>query len=181
MPQHMPNVWGAGQLLAFSGVDGFTDYTKPLVLHTGAAPASLTVKLPAAVDITVTGAPALQFSLVLGDCLEAGAYRAAFLDCHTLAGELPAGASLAAGGVSVSSEPQCVATGMGLALWMAAERNRWALVAVEEGASPMEGIRRAFTADLRRRWHSAPRSCAGCRFRQAWTRAVSGCCARPCR
>jgi glycogen debranching enzyme len=148
MSQHMPNVWGAGQLFAFSGVDGFTDYTRPLVLHTGATPGSFTVKLPAAVDITVADAPGLEFSLVLGDCLEAGAYRTAFLDCHTLAGELPPGASVQADGIPVSAQPRRLVAGMGLELWMAAQGSRWTLVATDEGASPQQGIERALAADL---------------------------------
>ena len=40
------NIWGIGQLLAFSGIDGPTSWVEPLVLHTGTEPGSLDVKLP---------------------------------------------------------------------------------------------------------------------------------------
>ena len=38
---HVPNIWGEGQLLAFSGLDGETKNLQPFVLHTAAAPGGL--------------------------------------------------------------------------------------------------------------------------------------------
>ena len=92
---NLPDIWGPGQLLAFSGIDGHTDWAKPFVLHTGARPGGLLVRLPATIAVGFEGMPPLRFQAILGDAITAespgGAYRAVFLDHHTLAGELPEG------------------------------------------------------------------------------------------
>lgn len=42
------NVWGGGQLLTFSGIDGTTDYERGLLLRSVAGIAGFEVKLPEA-------------------------------------------------------------------------------------------------------------------------------------
>ncbi|MCQ2402183.1 MAG: hypothetical protein MJ202_00440, partial [Lentisphaeria bacterium] len=42
------HIWGKGQLLSFSGLDGQTDYRNGLVLRTRAEAIALDVKQPAA-------------------------------------------------------------------------------------------------------------------------------------
>ncbi|MDH7570769.1 MAG: hypothetical protein QHJ73_14405, partial [Armatimonadota bacterium] len=78
----MPNTWGAGQLFAFSGVDGHTDWARPFVLQTGASPGSLRVCLPFAAAVEFPGLEAPRFRWVLGDAIEAeaagGRFRAVF-------------------------------------------------------------------------------------------------------
>lgn len=89
------NAWTPGQLLAFSGLDGPTDYEHGLVARTSAAGVELEVVLP--------GRCRLRFSqdrlgdfLVAGDFIElqtsAGPVRAAFLDAHHLLVEGPCAA-----------------------------------------------------------------------------------------
>ena len=41
------NVWGGGQLLAFSGVDGATDYERGLTARTAFRGTGIEIKLPA--------------------------------------------------------------------------------------------------------------------------------------
>lgn len=56
----VPNVWGAGQLLAFSEVDGFTSWEEPVVLHTDVEPGNLLVRLPLAARVGLEGMPHAQ-------------------------------------------------------------------------------------------------------------------------
>lgn len=148
----MPNVWGAGQLLAFSGVDEHTSNDRPFVLHTGARPGELVVRLPAHAGVRFPDMPGLEFEMILGDVIAArgpqGAYRAVFTDHHTLAGEMPAGARVEAEGREVAREPVEVATGMGLRVYAAREGTRWALVAADEKASPTDALGKGLHADL---------------------------------
>jgi putative isomerase len=89
------HTWTPGQLLAFSGLDGPTDYEHGLVARTGSNAVELEVVLP--------GRCRLRFSqdgmgdyLVAGDFLElqtaAGPVRAAFLDARHLLVEGPCAA-----------------------------------------------------------------------------------------
>jgi hypothetical protein len=86
------DVWGGGQLLAFSGLDGPTDYAHALVARTAFDGVGIDVKLP--------GRCALRFGegeagdlLLAGDLFQlttpAGAVRGAFLDAHHLLIEGP--------------------------------------------------------------------------------------------
>jgi len=144
MVENMPNVWGAGQLLAFSGIDGQTDWAEPFVLHTGEKPGDLLVRLPQACDVRFDGMPALDFRVVLGDAIVAGSargqYRVAFVDHHTLAGELPEGVEMLFGDVPVGESPVRVGDKPGLI----AVRNgrRWCIahagVDVAESASALQ-------------------------------------------
>ncbi|OGV36773.1 MAG: hypothetical protein A2X48_16855 [Lentisphaerae bacterium GWF2_49_21] len=76
------NVWGAGQLLAFSGVDGKTDYNDGLLMRTSAGSSGLDIKLPGAGKIKFTGKPS---DIVLaGDffIFNSGKVKGAFIDAH---------------------------------------------------------------------------------------------------
>lgn len=110
----MPNVWGEGQLLAFSGVDGATRWAEPLVLGTGRLPGELLVRLPVELPLTFDGLGPVRWSLLLGDVLEGqtgdgGAYRVAFADHHTLLGEVPPGVVVRAGNSPLSVNPSRLA------------------------------------------------------------------------
>ena len=82
------NVWGGGQLLAFSGVDGPTPFHRALVARTAMQGCGIAVKLP--------GEASLQFSeavprrcFVTSDIVDVehdrGRTRAVFVDaCHLL-------------------------------------------------------------------------------------------------
>lgn len=148
----MPDVWGSGQLLAFSGLDGHTDTDRPLVLHTGARPGELVVRLPGHGSVQFPHMPALQFEMILGDVIAArsphGAFRALFTDHHTLAGEMPTGARMEVEGREVGHDPVEVAAGMGLSVYAAREGARWTLVAVGETTSPADALCRGLRADL---------------------------------
>lgn len=81
------NVWGAGQLLAFSGIDGPTDYQHGLVARTAELGCGLRVKLPAQCLLEFSDtAPTATF--LAGDCFgvttTSGQVRGAFLDAHHL-------------------------------------------------------------------------------------------------
>lgn len=80
--------WGAGQLLAFSALDGATDYAHGLCARTTAAGGcGLSVMLPGRAELRFAEQPPLRARLT-GDSLElhvaAGAVRAVLLDAHHL-------------------------------------------------------------------------------------------------
>lgn len=147
---NLPNIWGTGQLLAFSGLDGPTDATRPFVLHTATVPGDLLVRLPAPAAVRFEGMPAPHFSLVLGDALDAGDFRAAFLDCHTLAGEMPAGTRFTVEGRAPGEQPERTAAGMGMSVFAACRGRRWVLLAAPEGdaGAVPERARAALSGDL---------------------------------
>ena len=63
------NPWGAGQLLAFSGLDGRTDYAEGLLIRTGSDIGVLRVEQPAKLTLINTGYQLVLFltmSLVIG-------------------------------------------------------------------------------------------------------------------
>jgi hypothetical protein len=78
--------WAGGQLLAFSGLDGPTDFEHGLTARTATDGVGVDVKLP--------GLCRLQFPtsgpfLVTGDLFEMDQVRGAFLDAHHLLIEGP--------------------------------------------------------------------------------------------
>ncbi|MFW6061448.1 MAG: amylo-alpha-1,6-glucosidase [Planctomycetota bacterium] len=86
------DVWGGGQLLAFSGVDGRTDYDSGLVLRTRFEGTGMDVKLPGRCELIFNdGAPAKV--LLAGDFFNlthaGGRTRGAFVDAHHLLIEGP--------------------------------------------------------------------------------------------
>ncbi|HHX40174.1 MAG TPA: hypothetical protein GX715_09440, partial [Armatimonadetes bacterium] len=135
---NLPDIWGAGQLLAFSGIEGHTDWEKPFVLHTGANPGDLLVRLPVTAAVGFAEMPPLRFHAILGDAITAespdGAYRAVFLDHHTLAGELPAGVRMTVDGRPVGEEALSMAAGP-MNLIAATRGRRWALLLSDTGAA----------------------------------------------
>lgn len=148
----MPDIWGSGQLLAFSGVDGHTDNDHPFVLHTGARPGELVVRLPGPGSVQFLDMPGLEFDLVLGDVItgrsQLGEFRAVFVDHHTLAGEIPAGARMEVAGQEVAAEPLQVAAGMDMAVFAARDGSRWTLFATEEITPVAEAPRKGLSAEL---------------------------------
>ena len=87
------NVWGGGQLLAFSGLDGPTDYEGGLCARTDFDGAGLRIVLPGACDIHISEA-APSACRIAGDWFHLqtpeGRTRGAFLDAHHLLIEGPA-------------------------------------------------------------------------------------------
>ena len=128
---NMPRIWGAGQLLAFSGLDGFTNWAEPFVLHTGREPGSLRTRLPVEAEIQFEGLREPEFRLLLGDALVAdcanGPFRAGFVDHHTVVGEMPAGTEMLADGERVGKDPICIAGNQEVALTAVASHTRWVL------------------------------------------------------
>ena len=161
-----PDVWGEGQLLAFSGIDGPTSWAEPLVLHTASEPGSLDVKLPVGAAVRVEEMPALTFSLVLGDAIVAdsgrGPFRLAFLDNGTLAGELPEGIRLAGADDTAlaSGRPMVLGSGRGLILSAAQRGRRIAIATARDDATGAIG--RALSADLDRAIAERSRFVMGC-------------------
>jgi glycogen debranching enzyme len=86
------NIWGGGQLLAFSGMEGPTDYSAGLVARTSPAGCGVHVKLPAGCELVFSDASPRQ-TLLAGDFFElvvdAGTVRGAFLDAYHLLVEGP--------------------------------------------------------------------------------------------
>ncbi|NLB97438.1 MAG: hypothetical protein GX785_17210 [Armatimonadetes bacterium] len=149
---NLPDIWGPGQLLAFSGIDGHTDWAKPFVLHTGARPGGLLVRLPATIAVGFEGMPPLRFQAILGDAITAespgGAYRAVFLDHHTLAGELPEGTRMTVDGRSAGEDALSVDAGP-MKLVAATRGRRWALLLSDASATDVaERLTQALGADL---------------------------------
>lgn len=133
MADHMPDVWGADQLLAFSGVDGPTDWSKPFVLSTGAAPGSLQVRLPVSLSVAFAAANGIEWEMILGDVLRgrsaAGSFHAAFVDDHTLLGEAPSGGVLVVDGKPAAASPRVVAESGDARLYAVQRGCHWALMA----------------------------------------------------
>ena len=102
----MIQTWGGGQLLAFSGLDGPTDYERGLVARTAKdGTTAVEIMLPARVILTFDPAPPLSVDLT-GDTLHAqtnaGDTRLVFADAHHLlvegrcsTGDVPEGLSAA--------------------------------------------------------------------------------------
>lgn len=132
MEASIPNIWGPGQLMAFSGLDGDTDWSEPFVLHTGRENASLEVKLPGEALITLTDAPPMTFRTVLGDCFEAetsrGLLKVAFADHHTLVGQLPEGTGVAVDGKPLTHRVRKLVEARGVTLSGVVAEGKLALV-----------------------------------------------------
>jgi hypothetical protein len=87
-PQGVLDVWGAGQLLAFSGVDGPTPYAHSLVLRTAPTGCGFLVNLPGEAALQLADSPPTR-TFLSGDVFDlahsAGRTRGAFVDgCHLL-------------------------------------------------------------------------------------------------
>ena len=65
----MPNIWGRGQLFAFSGIDGKTNWFKPLVLHTADEKCCFKIRLPFDCDITISNLNGIEFEILLCDAI----------------------------------------------------------------------------------------------------------------
>ena len=81
------NIWGGGQLMAFSGVDGKTDYENGLVLRSSFKTTALDVKIPGNAEIFFSTEKPSQLYLS-GDVFSMGfednSVRGAFLDAFHL-------------------------------------------------------------------------------------------------
>jgi glycogen debranching enzyme len=128
----MPDVWGPGQLLAMSGVDGPTNWAQPFVLATGASPASLEVRLPVAARISFSATQEIVWERILGDVLightSHGVFGAAFADHHTLIGQVPLGAVMHVDDTPVGESPALVAGDGEARLFAFQWDDRWALM-----------------------------------------------------
>lgn len=150
--QKLPNVWGPGQLLAFSGLDGPTDYHRPLVLHTGAAPGSLVLRLPLEATIELIGAPALKFRYILGDVIvadsQAGVLQLAFVDRNRLVAQLPEGVGVAVNGQELLGRRAAMLTADSLAVSLAAEGGRFALAVTAAGDDAGQSLAAALAGNI---------------------------------
>jgi len=86
------NIWGGGQLLAFSGIDGPTDFERGLTARTAFDGVGINVKLPGTCGLVFAEDPPGQV-LLASDFFEletsVGRVRGAFLDAHHLLIEGP--------------------------------------------------------------------------------------------
>ncbi len=105
MNENVLDVYGGGQLLAFSALDGPTDYDKGLVARTRFDDVGLSLVLPARAELRFGGKP-LRTTLA-GDFLEietdAGLTRAAFLDAHHLRVDGPCEVLSAGDGIELAT------------------------------------------------------------------------------
>ncbi len=78
------DVWGEGQLLAFSGIDGKTDFENGLVLRTSRGSYGMDIKLPGTGKINFGGKP--SGILLAGDffILNGGKIKGAYIDAYHL-------------------------------------------------------------------------------------------------
>ncbi len=149
----MPDIWGDGKLVTFSGIDGETSWAHTLVGGASSDPFGLVLHLRP--DLSLVFGGRLEHDdarLVLGDAVDisaatsegAGDLRLAFADCWTLVGEVT-------GDLTVRLEGE-TDTEAGFAELMTKETGeglRWCLALSPE--SPEEAERRAaggMTADL---------------------------------
>ena len=86
-PSYLPDIWGGGQLLAFSALDGPTDVQYGLCARTADEGAGIDVVLPGCCRVHFTNAVVREATLT-GDCFgvmtAAGCTRGAFLDAYHL-------------------------------------------------------------------------------------------------
>ena len=91
-PFDLPAIWGGGQLLAFSGLDGPTDYDNGLCGRTALDGAGIELLLPGRCLIRL-GEKVQSIGLLTGDAFDlatdAGRIQGAFLDAHHLLIEGP--------------------------------------------------------------------------------------------
>lgn len=150
----MPDIWGSGQLFAFSGLDGHTNWTEPFVLHTDTQPGCFIIRLPAAARIIFEGLSQVHFSMILSDVLVAdtfgGRFRAAFLDQHTLIGEKPLEVKLTVDSQIMGENPGLIAENHSLSLFGISRGQRWALLVTGSGNGQniADHCQRALRADL---------------------------------
>jgi hypothetical protein len=140
----MPDVWGEGQLLAFSGLDGATDWAQPFVLATGERPGDLQIRLPAALKLQTVPARDLSFDLVLGDAIQAddGDFIAVFRDHHSMVGRLPDGCTFAAPDGELGPEARILARTAGNASIVGFQRGaRWGLLHTDDALPAEDTIR----------------------------------------
>lgn len=159
-------IWGPSQLMAFSGLDGPTDFLGQLVLHTGGQPGQFQLRLPFAAVIDLGIAAPIETTQLTGDRWEAlgpaGPLQMAFLDSRTLIGAWPERGQLVIDGRPLSGglhpiEPADADTAVfrhlhpaGQRLFAAVSGSRWALFSLPEEAIDTAGAvaERAFAADL---------------------------------
>ncbi|MFP4105716.1 MAG: amylo-alpha-1,6-glucosidase [Phycisphaerae bacterium] len=100
------NVYGPGQLLAFSALDGETSYENGIVARTSTEGVGICVKLPAEATVRFGNTPTATF--LAGDCFdittECGNRRGAFLDAFHLLIVGPCEVSDVADGLTVIRE-----------------------------------------------------------------------------
>lgn len=96
----VPDVWGNGELLAFSGIDGLTDYNDGLVARTVADPPALSIEWPTHAAVRF-GSRRMGGVRITSDTFELaterGAVRGALIDAHHLLCEGPCEVDLSAG------------------------------------------------------------------------------------
>lgn len=129
----MPDIWGQGQLLAFSGLDGPTHPDFSLVLHTGSRIGEFLMRLPNSASITFTlSQPTIQ--TMLPDCIVAttsrGRFTAVFADADSWVGEMPAESTLTVNGKPVVSESERIGP-----VWAGRRGNRWMVSTAGEHSS----------------------------------------------
>ncbi len=134
MCRNLPDVWGRGQLVAFSGIDGVTNFAAPFVLHTDERPGSFIVRLPVEARIEFRNLAGLEFRMILGDAVlaesPAGVFGCAFRDHHSLIGCMPAGVQMAGNQESISDQPSIIGESDQLILAGMAKETRWVLIVV---------------------------------------------------
>ena len=152
--RNMPDVWGAGELLAFSGLDGPTDAVEPFVLHTDTRPGDLLVRLPLERHVRFEGLTAFTPAMILGDVIVAdstpGPYCCAFTDRHTLIGETGPDVPMSVDGQPVADPCRPCGDNGELGLFAARRGPRWCLVVDRAGNAAGAGGRcaEALEADL---------------------------------
>ncbi|MFH1614546.1 MAG: trehalase family glycosidase [Planctomycetota bacterium] len=140
IPDNMPNIWGHGQLFAFSAIDGQTNCKEPFVLHTGVKAGSLAVKLPIEAEINFDNLGTLDFKIILGDVIIAdsvnGRFIIAFCDDHILTGQMPAKAKMVINGTTIGSEPVVIGQKDNLTLSAVSKDERFAIVLSTDDKKP---------------------------------------------
>lgn len=142
----LPNIWGGGQLFAFSGLEGETSWAHPLVGSLLLDSVGLDFHQDPAVILDISGAPgaALQPEYVLGDAfalrLGEAPVVAAAADRYTVVGQLGAGLQ-----VSLRDAGDALSTRAGhFALLREAGQGKWALAFDPDSAAAAQA--RATTA-----------------------------------
>lgn len=135
---HLPDIWGAGQMLGFSGFDGPVDWYRQLVLHTDTTPGSFLVRLPFEIAVQFTRSDNARFEMILSDAViadtSAGRFELTFADSCTAVGVMPASSEMIVAGQVVRDAVHLVRTHNNVALYAATRGGRWALFTLSADA-----------------------------------------------
>ncbi len=150
----LPNIWGPGQLLGFSGLDGPVEWFSQLVLHTAAQSGDFLVRLPFGASINHHLPSDTRVDLVLSDALTAttpaGRFAATFADSTTLIGLRPDAAGMEVDHQPIHRPIQSIRTENNITLFAGVRDRQWILFTLSADAADQaeQAAQQAYARDI---------------------------------